>query len=723
MRVEDLDLPSEVKRALVRRGIVELYPPQEEAVRRGALEGKNILMCTPTASGKTLVALMAALKHALNGGKVLYLTPLRALASEKYEEFRDYAEEVGVRVALTTGDYDSSDAWLEGYDIIVTTNEKADSLLRHRPPWIGSLTLLVADEVHLINEERRGPTLEMVLARLASVVRDVQILALSATVRNAEELARWLDAEVVATEWRPVRLREGVYYDGEVYYGDGHVCSLPDRGNPVQTLALDCVEDGGQALIFASSRRSCVAHARRIAVKMWEILPAELRGELERLALSLLKTETNEIVRQLSQLARRGVAFHHAGLSYEIRRAIEEAFRNMTLKVIVATPTLAAGVNLPARRVIITDYKRYNVELGFYERISVIEYKQMAGRAGRPKYDKEGEAILIARTADELDMLLEDYVRGEPEPITSKLASEVALRSHVLAAVASGYSSALDDLLDLMGRTLYARQGSPEALAWNVRRTIQFLKEEGFITGDGKLRATPLGEKVSYLYIDPKSATVILRALKRGRVSILGYLHMVSSTPDMPVLYLRRKEFEKYDEKARECADELLLEPPEDPVSYEFYLASLKTAMMLRDWIEEVPDDHMIKEYDVGPGDIHNIAQTTEWLLYAAAEVAKEGGYLEHVVPLYTLRKRVKHGVREELLELVSIRGIGRVRARVLYNYGYRTLDDIRKATVGELARLPTIGTTLAKKLKAAVEGLSEVEIEGAVAHTLDQYL
>jgi len=170
LKIEKLPIPESIKQVIIKSGITELYPPQEEAVRAGVLNGKNLVLASPTASGKTLTAELCALKHVLlKDGKVLYLTPLRALASEKYEEFKKYTvarKRSGrrVRVGISTGDYDSSDPWLERYDIIVTTNEKADSLLRHRTRWMDEISLIVADEVHLLNDAERGPTLEVVLA-------------------------------------------------------------------------------------------------------------------------------------------------------------------------------------------------------------------------------------------------------------------------------------------------------------------------------------------------------------------------------------------------------------------------------------------------------------------------------------------------------------------------------------------------------------------------------
>jgi helicase len=226
VKVTDLPIPEQLKEVTLRSGIAELYPPQEEAVNCGVLNCKNLVLASPTASGKTLIAELAGLKHVLErNGKVIYLTPLRALANEKYDEFKKYCslrkkDGKRVTVGISTGDFDSKDPWLQRNDIIVTTNEKADSLLRHRAKWMEEITLVVADEIHLLNEAERGPTLEVVLARLMQVSPGTQILALSATIRNVDEIAEWLKAHHVATEWRPVTLKEGVLLNNEILYKD-----------------------------------------------------------------------------------------------------------------------------------------------------------------------------------------------------------------------------------------------------------------------------------------------------------------------------------------------------------------------------------------------------------------------------------------------------------------------------------------------------------------------
>ncbi len=203
---------------ILEKDITNLRPAQEKAIKKGLLQGKNLLVCTPTASGKTLIAEIAAFKSIIEGrGKAVYIVPLKALASEKYKDFRKRHGKIA-KIALSIGDTDSADPYLAEYDLIVTTSEKLDSLIRHNSPWISGIATVVIDEIHLLNDTERGPTLEILITILKKLLKNVQIIGLSATIGNAEELAEWLQAELVVDEWRPVKLHRGIYLDGEVEF-------------------------------------------------------------------------------------------------------------------------------------------------------------------------------------------------------------------------------------------------------------------------------------------------------------------------------------------------------------------------------------------------------------------------------------------------------------------------------------------------------------------------
>jgi helicase len=719
MRVEELPIPDSVKEVIIKSGITELYPPQEEAIKSGALEGKNLILASPTASGKTLIAELCALKQVLEeDGKVLYLTPLRALASEKYQEFKKYAtirKKSGRRVSvgISTGDYDSSDPWLERYDIIVTTNEKADSLLRHRTRWINEISLVVADEVHLLNDADRGPTLEVVLARLMQVNPDAQLLALSATVRNAEEAAEWLKAASITTDWRPVVLKEGVLLHDEAQFKDGGAFKIEkSTKNSAINLAIHMIRSGGQALIFAGTRKNSVSVARRATSSVGSILSKPLKRSLVRVAEQILTSgERTRVSESLAELVKHGTAFHHAGLGGAHRRIIEDAFRDGKIKVLAATPTLAFGVNLPARMVVVHDYRRYEPGYGYYP-ITVLEYKQMAGRAGRPRYDKIGEALLIAKTEEERDYLMESYVLAKPERIWSKLAVERILRGHVLATIAADFAHTEQGIFDFFSKTFYAYQYDPNAIRGVIAKILKFLYEEEMIECNGKdIYATKFGRRISELYVDPVSGVIMRDALlnRAPLLTDLSFLHVIAHMPDMyPKLRPYSREIDELALLVEEHRDEFMMEVPNelaDRIAYEEFLGEAKLAWVLDSWIKEVTEDGIIEKFRVQPGDLYRLIATGRWLLYASHEIAALFRHKDLLPNLTELMERIKKGVKKELLPLVRLEGIGRVRARILHNAGLKTISDLKTAPLKKLTGLPLIGPKLAKKIKEQVGG------------------
>ena len=204
--------------SILEKEIKELRPAQVKAIEKGLLERKNLLVCTPTASGKTLIAELAALKSIIEGkGKAIYIVPLKALANEKYRDFKKRYGQIA-RIALSIGDLDSADPYLAEYDIIVCTAEKLDSLIRHHTPWLNSVATIIIDEIHLMNDVERGPTVEILITILRRLLKNAQMIALSATIGNPKELAEWLNANLVIDNWRPVKLHKGIYLQGEIEF-------------------------------------------------------------------------------------------------------------------------------------------------------------------------------------------------------------------------------------------------------------------------------------------------------------------------------------------------------------------------------------------------------------------------------------------------------------------------------------------------------------------------
>ena len=687
----------------------ELNPVQKEAVSKGLLENRNMVIATPTASGKTFLSEIVAVQTILEKRKkVVYMAPLVALAAEKYQSFKKKYRELGIKTALSVGDLDSSDPKLRDYDIIVCSNEKLDSLLRHDADWIRDVGLVIADEIHILNDMSRGPTLEVALTKLRNLINP-KVIALSATIKNVDEIAKWLDANYLVSEWRPVKLYEGICYDNKINFFDKESHKLPNKRNELgiteNTLKLE-----KQALFFVATRKATESLADMLKEDVKKFLKKEEMKKLNEISkriLNALERPTKQC-KKLADCVKFGVAFHHAGLVAKQRHLIEENFRNGLIKFIIATPTLAMGVSLPAFRVIIRDVKRYYPRIGS-SYIPVLEYKQMAGRAGRPEFDRYGESILVAKNEMEAEELVERYISGEPEEIYSKLAVEPVLRTHTLSLISSGMCNDESSLEDFFAKTFYASQyGDVRELEDKIENVIEKLIEWEFISKKGaELKPTRIGKRVSELYIDPYTARHIIGCLENGKnikTKPISYLHMVSNTIEMkPLLNIGQSEFDEINIKLIENEKHMLCERPSEwDVEFDDFLKAFKTSLLFSAWIDESGEDEILEKFKVVPGELRSKLEIADWLLYASQELAVILKEEDAARDLRKLRARMKYGIREELLSLVRLKGIGRVRARKLYNSGIKNVADIKKVSIKSLSLL--VGEKTAKSIKELLD-------------------
>lgn len=717
MRIRDIGLPEESAAYLESGGYDSLYPPQAECVRAGLLEGRSVLVSAPTASGKTLIATLAMLGHLAGGRRAtLYLSPLRALATEKYAEFGGIASRhAGVRVGVSTGDYDSRDRRPGPGSITIMTNEKLDSTLRHDAGWAGEVGLIVVDEIHLLGDPYRGATLEMILSRFRQR-GDVQIVGLSATISNAAEIAEWLGCALVRSRWRPVPLHEGEYVDGMVTMSDGSSFEVQQAtGNPSVDLGLDSVARGGQALIFTRTRAISASMASKSAPAVSQGLGEEEAGRLEEASRDILaRNENTRLVKRLAGLVRSGAAFHHAGLNSHCRSVVEEEFRGGRIKVLSSTPTLAAGVNLPARRVVISSVSRYDTNRRAPVPISVMEYRQLSGRAGRPQYDDHGEAIIVGQAGHDV---AGRYIGMEPEPVMSRIADERSLRTHVLSRVAALPGVTGKDVAEFFSDTLGGRQlsriagsapcedGAPAtgsgAIPDMVAGTLEYLEGNGLVEYDGRsYRATRFGRSASILYIDPKTATSFresLEAAAPGRRHTLDFLYEITECDEFfPRQQMRRDDYDRAREVIAEYGEE------ENHSEYNFN----RGIIALHYWISEATDRTISDHLKIESGDMHRMAETGSWLVQALRSLARLQRRADLAAELGTLHSRMVHGVREELAGLVRLRGVGRVRARSLFRRGIRSPGDLEGISAEELAGVDKIGRAVALEIKAQASSL-----------------
>ena len=696
MEVEELkgDLPAEAIESMLNRGIRKLTPPQEAAVSKGLLSGRHLVIAAPTASGKTLIAEMAMLKAIIwKNSKAVYIAPMRAIVTEKFLDMKkDYPY---IEAGISIGDLSSSDESIARNDALFVSTEKLDSLMRHGAEWIRDVGVFVFDEIHMIDDVSRGPTLEILVSRLKVMNPHAQVIALSATIGNPDEIREWLEAELVLSDYRPVPLERGIILGDKILHeGKESLLSGSSKMADVR-VAEDTLDKKKQLIVFYSSRRNAESGAAKLSSVTERYLAIDEKKELEDISERILKAVDRPTPQceKLAKLVKKGAAFHHSGLVNEQRIAVEEGFRKGFIKTISATTTLGYGVNLPAHTVLVKDTTRYSGSEGM-RRISVNEILQLFGRAGRPSYDSEGRALIVAKSEMEVGHIDSNYINAKPENIISKLGVLPVLRTHVLAFVASGFLGKKADILDFLSKTFYGIQYSDRiGIAEIVDEILAELEDWGFIrkTEEGYL-PTRIGSRVSELYIDPVSAKWIIDTIPKIDDEISG-LFMITNNIEMRpysrVTEDAELELHKYYGMVKMHGDINSYYDPEKPFS---------TALMLRDWISEKSEAEIFSKYGETPGSLYTKLSNANWIAYSAMELArlmkeKQKGILE-------LRVRLRYGIKKELLDLVRLEQVGRVRARMMYNAGIGKVSDIEKPGSAEkLERL--FGKEIAGRIRS----------------------
>lgn len=490
--------------------------------------------------------------------------------------------------------------------------------------------------------------------------------------------------------------------------------------DPVIHIIQDTIYQERQVLIFCSSKKGAESQAEKAAKAQQHTTHPALAQQI----LGVLANPTKQCKR-LASCIEKGIAFHHAGLASKQREVIEEAFKRGELHAICSTPTLAAGLDLPAFRTVIRDTKRFG-QRGMAP-IPVLEYLQMAGRAGRPGQETHGEAILITKDNEDKEYLKTTYINGTVEDIFSKLAVEPVLRTYVLSLIAAEIITNKKKLYEFFDKTFYAHQfGDTTKLHFTLDRMIQLLQEWNMLLGGEekkeakslfnnasdllakampeKLQATILGKRVSELYLDPLTANQIITSFEELHTMnnpVTAIIHTLTCTLEMrPLIRARAKD----GEEVQSFLEEEVLAVNE----YDFYINSndnfedtIRTTQFFNAWLQETQEETILEKYNVRPGEITAKTQRALWLLHASEELAR-------LTKNHTLRKyfsqlqiRIKHGVKQELLPLLQFKQVGRVRARILYNAGITSTKDIKKAQAERLAQL--VGPKLATSLKEEV--------------------
>jgi helicase len=489
--------------------------------------------------------------------------------------------------------------------------------------------------------------------------------------------------------------------------------------DPINKLALETIQMGKQALIFCPSRASTEKTAEDLS-KLTNLNHPEFENEV----LKTASVSTKQCQR-LAKIVKKGIAFHHAGLLQKQKDLIEDEFRSKKIKVICATTSLAAGLSLPAFRVIIKSLKRFSGSWGM-DWIPVLEYMQMAGRAGRPEHESTGQSIVIATDESQKQEIYDKYICGVPEEIYSKLAVEPVLRTYLLSLISSGIIRDEKSMKNFFAKTFWAHQYNDmpklelimdKMLSllqeWEFVKIIDDNEEQGdFVTATNidkpsvkKFKATLLGKRISELYLDPLTARHLLDCLKEyGKdKNEFSLLQMISHTLELrPLLRVKSKQQDYIQEELIKNYELLLKdEPSAYDAEYSEFMNSIKTALFFESWISENTEDFLLEKFDIRPGEIRYKLEAADWLLYAAEELGKLLLYNRAVNEIRRLRIRVKHGIKKELVSLIKLKGIGRLRARKMFSNNLKDLGDLKNVDISSLSQL--IGSKLAESVKKQV--------------------
>lgn len=666
--------------------IKEFNPAQKAVIESGYLEDKsNYIISIPTASGKTVLGILPALKTILNGGKAVYAAPLLSIQNEKVKEFKAF-EEHGIKV----GKHPSNS------DLSVMVFESFDALTRFSWNVLREVDTLIIDEFHMIGEYSRGPTLESAITRAKIINPSLRIIALSATLKNIDEIEQWLDGKTVEHDYRPVPLNKEVL--------DAEMFNTKNKNDVIVKIVEKAIEDNSQALSFVSTRRFTESLATYVAKKIDKKTTNEQKQKFKQVADKLLEVPKKKgslpttTCLKLAEAAEKGVVFHHAGLFNEQKEIIEDEFRNGNILMITATPSLMYGVNLPSKYVVIRDHTRWTSNGP--TSIPVFDYEQMSGRAGRPQYDDVGYSYLVAKTMDEAFDLEARYVNGEIELTNSKLIdNKDAIYKQIIAQIASSLSKNLDDLNDFFGKTLYGFQmkNNPsmsmfaqDSLNWELESALEFLLQNGII------RATPEGLKTTdFGNLIAKSNYAVETAVKiKEYVSTMEKLnpaemiYALAETPDLPLISFKgRKSKDPVRDKLSECG--LFAVDIGNPEA---------TAVSLIEWIDERNEYEIENAYNVYSASTRRSAYEASRLVKFAKNTLEVLGNYSNLKDMDYLSARLYYGVKEDIIPLVvGVKRLGRKRARLLMKtFG----DNLSEASEKDLQKVEGIGPKLAGKVK-----------------------
>lgn len=670
---------------------------QQLALAAGVADGRSMIVCAPTSSGKTMVGEVAVLTGLRAGRKAIYLVSHKALADQKFDDFlKRFGDESAAplgSVGLSTGDRDEGD-----YDpqVLVATYEKALGLILSAQLDPRS-AVVVADELQILGDRNRGPNIEALCAVLRQ--RGVgEFVALTATVANPGDLAGWLDSELTISQRRDVPLHQEIWYEGKAYrvtFGQSEGQELTgERNLPTGTLdVVDHLVRSGRAplLVFTETRREAIQLAGAYSQK--QSRAADGIAIAEQLDLFSEPTEASE---QLKENAERKVAFHTADLTPQERQVIEQGFIDSRFEVCFATSTLAAGVNFPFKCVL---FPKLTYQYGTREGSMIPrgEYRNMSGRAGRLGMHEDGFSILLPKNEFELSHA-NQLVLPENDAITSQLIN-LSMRRSVLTLVASGLVDNGGALRGFFEHTFYwhqIRENNPAKLDQIIvaaNQAIEWLIGARMVERHGEsLLPTPLGKATSLSGLLPSTAA--------GFASLVTAHQQVLEQQFDDRLAAILYWVCSCDEFLSETPTRFLPWPTAAAPGSSAFLASKnlfqpidrtnnqlnQSAHALVLYVDGLAERKIAHFTNITAGGLHRLSIEVSWVLdglHRISSVPEIGLSQQTANRLAMLARRVRWGSPAEALDVIRVAerhgvpGFGRQRAMALIQNGLSTFEDI----------------------------------------------
>ncbi|XP_078115890.1 DNA polymerase theta isoform X1 [Sander vitreus] len=772
-------LPKPVLERYQKHGVTHMFEWQAQCLTVGqVLQGGNLVYSAPTSAGKTLVSELLMLKRVLETKrKALFILPFVSVAKEKMHYLQSVFEEAGVCVDGYMGSTSAAGGF-KALDVAVCTIEKANSLVNRliEEDNMDLLGMVVVDELHMVGDSGRGYLLELLLTKIryiaqkqnttGSLSEGVQIIGMSATLPNLSLLASWLGAELYQTDYRPVPLQEHLkvgcnIYDKSLSVVRQFTPALRIKGDDdhIVSLCYETVREGRSVLLFCPSKNWCEKLVDSIAREFYNLRHTDRHGEAEPQPVCLDREGLVDVVAQLRRtpagldpiLQRTvpwGVAFHHAGLTFDERDILEGAFRQGMVRVLAATSTLSSGVNLPARRVIIRT-PTFNGHL-----LDPLTYKQMAGRAGRKGVDTTGESVLVCKEAERQKGI--SLLTGALQPISSCLARRegegvtTSMLRAILEIIVGGLASTPQDvssyaLCSLLAASMKCesrKELNEETNKGAIEACVEWLMENEFISiqKDGQEERycpTQLGAATLSSSLSPPEAVGIFADLQRAMKGFvlendLHILYLITplyaewTTIDWYQFFCLWEQLSSSMKRvaelvgvqegflARSVSGKVVAKTEKQRRQMAIHKRFF-TTLVLQDLVNEVPLGTVASKYNCNRGQLQSLQQSASTYAGMVTVFSKRLGWHNMELLLSQYQTRLSFGVQRELVDLVRVSLLNATRARALYAQGLCTVAELARATVADVEK----ALRNAVPFKSSKRAVDESEVEAAERRSL----